>query len=139
MTGMDAFGTTFARGDGTTPTEVFTTLAGVSNIGGPGMSRETIDVTAHDSPDGYREFIGGLRDAGEISIDLNYRPEVHDSLVEDLDAENPINYKLTFPDGTEWAFPAILTEFEPEAPIDDKLAASATYKVSGKPVITPAV
>ncbi len=49
----------------------------------------------------------------------------------------PRNYKVVWP-GTlgSWAFAAILTNFEPEAPHDDKLAASATFKVSGKPTIT---
>lgn len=136
MTGLDGFGTTLSRGNGA-GTEVFTAIAGVTNISGPSISRETLDVTGHDSPDGYREFLGGLKDPGEVSIDVNYRPSAHDVFVDDLDDESPRNYKLVFPDGTEWAFPAILTGFEPSAPFDDKLTASLTFKVSGKPEITP--
>lgn len=137
MTGMDGFGTTLSRGNGATPTEIFTAVAGVTNIGGPGLSRETIDVSGHDSPDGWREFVGGLKDAGEISLDINYRPSAHDAFVEDLSDEEPRNYKLVFPDGTEWAVAVVLTAFEPTAPFDDKLSASITLKVSGPPEITP--
>lgn len=137
MAGIDGFGTTMARGDGADP-EVFTAIANVNSITGPGLSRKTIDVTAHDSPNQYMEFLGGLIDPGEVSFDVNYDPSEHDSLVDDLEATDPINYELTFPDATTWGFPAILTGFEPQAPYDEKLTAGLTFKVSGKPTITPA-
>ncbi|GAA3301300.1 phage tail tube protein [Streptomyces cinereospinus] len=137
MAGLDAFGTQLQRGDGATPAETFTPIANVTDITPPGIERETLDVTAHDSEDAWREFIGGLKDGGEVEIELNYDPREHDSLVSDFGDKNPRNYKVVWPDSLgEWAFKAILTNFEPEAPHDDKLAASATFKVSGKPTIT---
>lgn len=134
MAGLNAFGTTLSRGDGA-PTEVFTAIAQVTNISGPGMERNTIDVTDHGSPDGWMEFTGGLKDAGEVEVEVNYSPSVHDVLAADFEDEDPRNYKLAFPDGTTWSFAAILTGFEPEAPVDDKLAATLTFKVSGKPTL----
>ena len=137
MSGKDGFGTTLSRSDmASTPT--FTELAGITNISGPGISRQIHDVSAHDSPNGYREFIGGLKDPGEVSVDVNYDPDVHDVWVDDLDDVLPRDYEMEFPDGTVWAFEALLTSFEPSAPFDDKLSASASFKVTGKPVITPA-
>lgn len=137
MSGLDGFGTTLERSD-MAATPVFTALAGISNITGPGLSREILDVTAHDSPDGYREFLGGVKDPGEVSVDVNYDPSVHDVWVDDLDDTEPRDYRITFPDGTAWAFSALLTAFSPSAPFDGKLSASASFKVTGKPVITPA-
>lgn len=137
MSGLDGFGTTLARGNDAEPA-VFAVIAGLTNITAPGISRDTLDVTAHDSPDQYREFIGGLKDPGEVSADVNYDPSVHDVFVDDLDDTEPRSYKITFPDGTVWAFGALLTGFEASAPMDDKLSASITWKVTGKPVITPA-
>jgi len=101
------------------------------------MERSTIDVTDHGSPDGWQEFKGGLKDAGEVSLEVNYDPSKHDTLIADFEDDDPRNYKLTFPDpaATTWTFTAILTGFSAEAPVDDKLAASLTFKVSGKPVI----
>jgi predicted secreted protein len=137
MAGLDAFGTQLQRGDGATPTETFSPIANVTDITPPGIERETYDVTAHDSEDGWREFIGGLKDGGEVEIELNYDPREHDSLVADFADGVPRNYKVVWPNTLgSWAFKAILTNFEPEAPHDDKLAASATFKVSGKPTIT---
>lgn len=135
MAGIDAFGTQLLRGDGGTP-EIFTAIANVTSISGPGLSRETIDVTAHDSSDGWMEFVGGLKDAGEVSADINYDPSKHDTLVADFDDDEPRNYQLVFPDSTTWSIQAILTGFEPEAPYDDKLAASLTFKVTGKPTLS---
>lgn len=137
MSGIDAFGIALQRGDGTPTTEAFTAIGSVSEVKGPEIKRDTYDVTAHDSVDGWREFIGGLKDAGEVTITLNYDPSVHDVLIADFDDTAPRNYKLVFPQGLgEWAIKLILSEFSQEAPVDDKLSAELKFKVSGKPTIT---
>lgn len=132
MAGLDAFGTSLSRGDGESA-ETFTAIAHVTNVGGPSTSRSTLDVTAHDSADGWMEFVGSLKDGGDVSIDINYRPVDHDTIVDDYDDIEPRNYKIAFPDGSEITFAAILTSFEPAAPHDGKLSASCNYKISGKP------
>ncbi|MGW2260272.1 phage tail tube protein [Streptomyces sp. NPDC001780] len=139
MAGINGFGVKLKRGDGAA-TEVFTEIADITNLGGPGLSRETVDVTSHGSPDAWMEFVGGLKDAGEVSVDINYQPAKHDLLVDDFDDEEPRSYQIVFPDeaATTWTIKALLTGFEPEAPYDDKLSASLTLKVSGKPTLTPA-
>ncbi|MFE3495258.1 phage tail tube protein [Streptomyces sp. NPDC059175] len=137
MAGMDGFGVQLKRGDGEV-SETFTAIADVTNLSGPGLSRETLDVTSHGSPDAYMEFLGGLKDAGEVSADINYQPAVHDVLVADFDDAAPRNYQIVFPDtgATTWTVKAILTGFEPETPYDDKATASLTFKISGKPTIS---
>ncbi|WP_046501620.1 phage tail tube protein [Streptomyces odonnellii] len=137
MAGIDGYGVQLKRGDGADP-EVFTAIANITNLTGPGLSRNTIDVTAHDSPDRYMEFIGGLIDGGDVSVDVNYNPAVHDSLVADLEDDDPRNYQIVFPDpaATTWTVPGIMTGFEPSAPVDDKLSASLTFKVAGKPTLS---
>lgn len=138
MSGINAFGTLLKRGDGAA-TEVFETIADVTSLSPPGIKRDTLDVTSHDSVNGWQEFVGGLKDPGEVSADVNYQPTEHDVMVADFEDTAPRNYEIVFPDGTTWAFGAILTGFEPDAPYDDKLAATLTWKVSGKPTITPGV
>ncbi|MFD3573846.1 phage tail tube protein [Streptomyces sp. NPDC058644] len=138
MAGLDAFGIALQRSDMVPTTPEFTAIANVTTVSGPEIERETYDVTAHDSTDGWREFIGGLKDGGEVSLEVNYDPRKHDQLVADFEDKVPRDYKLVFP-GTlgSWAFEALLTGFSQEAPVDDKLAAELTFKVSGKPTITP--
>jgi len=136
MAGLDAFGTQLQRSDmGGSP--VFTAIANVTSFKGPGIKRDTSDVTAHDSPTRWREFIATLVDAGEISIDINYDPADHDTLIGDFEDTTARNYKLVYPAAAStWAFAAFMTEFEAEAPVDDKLSATVKFKISGKPTIT---
>ncbi|EFC78983.1 phage tail tube protein [Parafrankia sp. EUN1f] len=138
--GMDGFGTQLRRGNGATPIETFTTIAEVTNISGPSMERETLDMTSHSSPDKWREFIGGIKDGGEVSIDMNYDigEATHNALQEDFDDEDPRHFQIVFPDDVEtaWEVNLVLTKLEPEYPYDDKMACSAAWKVSGKPNLT---
>lgn len=136
-----AKGTLLKIGDGATP-ENFTSVAEVVNIGGPALSMDPIEVTNQGSTDGWKEYIAGLKDGGEVSLDLNYIPTetTHNAtagLINDLENGTVRNFQLVFSDagGTIWAFPALVTGFEPSAPVDDKLAASVTLKVSGKPTL----
>jgi hypothetical protein len=141
MSGLNAFGTQFRRGDGATPTEAFTTIANVTSISGPNRTRETLDLTAHDSPDAYMEFAGGLKNGGEVGLEINYDPteNTHD-LDDDFDDVDPRNYQIVILPGTEdehtWDFAAILTELSDEFPYDDKMGRSLTVKITGKPVLT---
>lgn len=136
MAGINGKGAELQRGDGADP-EVFTPIANITSIEGPGIEREEIDVTAHDSDGNYMEFVPGLVDPGEVEIEVNYDPSVHDALVADFDENEPRNWQLVFPDAaaTTWSISAFLSAFSPEAPVDDKLAASMTFKVTGKPVL----
>ncbi|MFC8494709.1 phage tail tube protein [Streptomyces sp. NPDC057235] len=137
MAGIDGFGTQFKRGDGAGP-EVFTALANVGSISAPSLTRKTIDVTAHDSPDAWGEHVGGVKDGGEVSFDVHYDPAQHDVLISDFNDEDPRNYKIVFPDdaATTWSFAAVMTGFKATAPVDDKLSASLTFKLSGKPTLS---
>jgi predicted secreted protein len=142
MAGRDGFGTLFQRATGAAPGTTYQTIANVTNIGGPERTRETIDVTAHDSPGGWMEFLGGLKDGGEISLDINYDPSepTHD-LDDDFDDVDPRNYRIILLPDTEdehtWQIKGILTNVSDEFPYDDKMARSITVKVTGKPVLTP--
>lgn len=138
-------GTLLQRGDGG-GTEIFTTIAEVLSIAGPSLSRDVIDVTTMDSPGEWREFIAGLKDGGEITFDVIYDPvdptiEPGAGLLSEFalaSGSAATNYQLVFPDpgATTWTFPAILTGFETNEVIDDKVTASVTLKISGEPTLT---
>lgn len=138
---ISSFGTLLKIGDGEVEEE-FTTIAEVTNIAGPNLSQETIDVTSHSSTERWREFIAGLLDAGEVSFDINFIPtenthKLSTGILGDMVAGTKRNFELVFPDGgsTTWSFAAIITAFEPSEAIDDKLAASISLKLSGKPTL----
>jgi hypothetical protein len=138
---LDAYGTLLQRGDGGAP-EVFTTIAEVTDISGPTLALDPLDVTAHTSPAAFREFIGGLLDGGEVTFTINYVPtdSTHDNstgILSDLAGRVTSNWKLIFPDtgATEWTFAAFLTAFESTEPVDDRLSAEITLKLTGQPTL----
>ena len=139
--GISAFGTLLKIGDGAVA-ESFTTIAEVYDISGPSFALDPIEVTHHTSTDGWREFVGGLLDGGEVTFSINFAPagathSYSSGLIEDMVDRTVRNFQLIFPDvgATEWEFAALVTAFEPKEPIDDRLSADVTLKISGKPTL----
>jgi len=132
---VNAFGTLLKRNG--------TTIAEVTDITPPELGRDDIEVTHHQSPAAWREFIKGLKDAGEVSFTINYIPtnSTHNAgtgLLADLANNATIDtWTLVFPDtsATTWSFPGFVSKFSSKAPIDDKLSADVTLKVSGQPTL----
>lgn len=127
-------GASFAIGDGG-GTEIFTDVAEVYSITPPNFSRDTVDATHMASTEKWREFIAGLRDPGEVKIELNFEPggAAQDALIAKFTSNTASNYKITFPNAEAWTFSALCTAFETEVPNDDKMTATATFKLTGKP------
>lgn len=143
---IGAFGILLKMGDGGSPTETFTTIAEVLDISGPSLSLETIEVTSHSSQEGWKEYIAGVLDGGEVSFELNFVPteDTHDAtlgLLSLLKTRAKRSFKVVFPDAvleesrTTWSFSAYVTAFETSAPVADKLGASVTLKIAGKPTL----
>lgn len=127
-------------GDAASP-EVFTNIAEVLSINFS-ASRDTVDASNTDSTDGYREFIAGLNDGGEISIEANFLPgdatqNYTNGAASDIDNSTARNYKITWPDGssTTLLFTGFLTALEYSASVEDRMTASMTFKVTGKPTL----
>lgn len=136
MAGIDAFGTkwSFSTDGGTT----FTDVADVTNIDALNIKADTQDVSSHDSPDQYREKIGGMKDGGSLSMEVNYDPTLHAAILTNIGG-TPIKHKVTLTDAdaSVVAFDGIINGLQAKAPFDGKLAGTVTIEVSGKPVITP--
>lgn len=124
--GKAAYGTLLKRGA--------TTLAEVTNISGPNLSVDPLEMTSHDSA-GDREFIGGLMDGGEVTCEVNFLPAnaTHKQVIADMKARTVTTWSIVWSDGSSstYSFSAFPTAFEPSAPVDGKLAASITLKVTG--------
>lgn len=131
------YGAIFKVGNGGSPTETFADFgAEITSITPPGYTREAIDATHTASPDSYKEYIAGLMDAGEVSMDLNYVADAADAVVAAIEAGKQ-NYQIVMPGAPDvtFTFTAICTAYQPTAPVDGKMTATATFKVSGKPTL----
>lgn len=88
----------FYRGNGASP-EVFTKLAEVTSINPSGATLDTIDVTNMDSG-GYKEFIQGLKDGGDVSVGMNFLPgaATHLRMMQDFKDPAVRNYRVEWSD-----------------------------------------
>lgn len=111
-----------------------------ANLQGLSQARDTIDVTSHDSADGYREYVAGLGDGGELSLDGNFITSDSNgqiALHTDMQAGTVRACFLLLPMsvGQALSFNAIAKGFEPSFPHDGKMGLSGSLKVSGKPTL----
>lgn len=130
-----ALGTTISIGD--TPT----LIGGLTEIGGLSLSADTIDVTTLDSDGGYREFIGGFKDGGDVSVSGffdNAAGKGQAEMYAAFESGDTEDFIITFPVSTKtkWTFKGVVTGFETSAGLEDPVSFSGSIKVSGKPTLT---
>lgn len=128
-------GTTFKRSDDGTSGGILTAIAKVRSITLASLSRETKDVTHLESTGWWREFIGGLRDGGEFSLELfnGATDAAYDELLTDFTADDPGYYEIETVSGSKWGYTALLTGLEPPTINADEMIVNATFKVTGVP------
>ena len=125
-------GTKFRRWN--TTTGAWVDIAEVNSINGPGMSRDTIDVTSLDSTGGYREFIGGFRDGGTVTLSMNFTRAGYELMKNDFESDVLQNYEIFLPDAdqTSLEFTGLVTECPLSIVPDDKITTDITVKISGE-------
>lgn len=127
-----AFGTKLKRGS------VY--VARLTNITPPELSRDDIDVTDHDSPDGFREFVPGLKQSGEVPLEGNLIPtdDTQKGLLAAVDIDEPEEWTIEFPTVpvmTVRFFGYVKSFAIAEAPVEGVMKFTATIKATGKPII----
>ena len=113
-------------------------IANLTSIGEIGVESEEIDATDLDSPNGYKEFIAGSKDAGEVSLSGNIKDE---SSVEKMlalaESQSMEQWKVEYPSGATWTFSGFVKSFKDGEKSTDGLATfSAAIRISGKPTYT---
>lgn len=132
--------TSAKSGFGTDLTWNSVVIAEVVNVSGPSQSRDMIEVTNHDSADGFKEFIAGLIDGGEISIEGNFiagdaagQIAFHTDL--QAGAGRTVWVVMPMSVGAALSLSGIGSGFEQSFPHDSKIGVSGTLKVTGKPTL----
>lgn len=133
---ISGYDTAFAIHDGADP-GVFQAIAEVMEITPPNQQSDDIEVTHYKSPNKKREFIQGLTDPGEMTFGINWIPsDATDVILQALKTSGAKrDMKITWPNGTTWTFNGYIKGFEPTAPIDDRMTATITVRVSGDTTI----
>ncbi len=115
----------------------FTDIAGIRNLSGPAMSMSPIDASSRDNA--WREFVAGMKNAGEVTFDIVYDPDVatHSAsvaggLLTMFVAGTSGTWKMSLADATAttYSFSALVTKFTPKAPFDGLQSADITLQVT---------
>lgn len=139
------FGALIQKGTGSGSPEDYVTILGIKSISGPSITRDTHDTTVMTSPGGWREFIGGLKDGGEVSFTANWLPRdtTQTDLQDEFDkdsCESRSNWRIVVPacpgePEVYLEFAGVLTGQNIEIPMDDLMGFEGTIKVSGRPTL----
>lgn len=146
MAGQKSMGTKLYRNTGTSESPTWTQVAHLTSIGEIGAETDEIDVTDLDSPNGFKEFIAGAKDAGSVDIAGNVvagsNGDAQVSALYSLYSEGKVvEWKVVFPseltNKPTWEFDAYLASFkEGESTTDSLRTISGSLRVSGLPVFT---
>lgn len=120
-----------------------TAIAEVLTITGPGLKIDTVDVTSHVSAGSWKEFVPVLKEAGEVTFEINYVPtdathkNAAGGLVYLLANMSSQVFSLVWPDGgaTTWTFTGYVVGFAPSAAHDGILKAAVAIKITGSPTL----
>lgn len=117
------------------------TIGEVDTIGGVKVKADTIEATTHQSTDNFKEYILGLLDMDEVTIEGNYYAGDTDgqiAFLTDLYARTGRTVTITYPTvtGTAWSITALPTGFSTEPPINDKVRFTISFKPTGKPTMS---
>lgn len=132
--------TVATSGFGTLLADGGTTIAEITKIGGVGPELQMIEVTHMLSPGAQREFIPGLIANGDISFEMNMLPgsgaglgQTQRTIIAAIQSRLKKSFTITWPDSaaTVWSFSGYYTKYEGEAPVDNKMTAKVTIKVTG--------
>jgi len=121
-----------------------TTIAEARNITGPNITLGTAEATHHTSTGAFKEYIATVLDGGEISFEINFLPvDATQSFAAGLGADmlartfQAFSLVLTDTGAMTVTFSAYVTGFQLTAPLDGKLTANVTLKISGPVTWTP--
>lgn len=105
----------------------------INSIEGPAKSRDTIDVTRLEDIDGYRQYIGGLREPGTVTLNMNFTRATYDLFNNDFESAEVQVYSINLPDtqSTVISFNGLVTELPLSIPIGDKITVDVTIQISG--------
>jgi hypothetical protein len=104
----------------------------------PEVEQEYPEVTSFDSPGGYREYIRGLKDGGEIDVPCGYTSAGFALMRSHQDAGAPIHYRVTLPKasnqtttGDKFEYQGFPTPKLTPGDVGDPIEMTVTIRVTG--------
>lgn len=110
-----------------------TSIEEVLSVSGLGRTNQLLDVTNFDSPAGSMEYIAGLADGDEVTIECNYLSAApgQGGLRDDVDAGDSASFKLTYNNAVTFTFTAACIGYTIIPSVTEQNKVSYTIKISG--------
>jgi predicted secreted protein len=107
-------------------------VGGASDISASGTDVAFIETTTHDTAGGYRLFLGGLKDGGnlEVSGKYNYSDSGQAEWKSEEGMRHSVNVILS--DNNGLTFNVIVGGFQTSNPLDDAVEFMASAKITGE-------
>lgn len=115
-------------------------IGNLTSIGEIGLESEEIETTDLDSPDDFKEFIAGAKDAGEVSLGGNIKNEATvEKMLALANSRTVESWTVEYPSGATWVFSAFVKSFKDgEKTVEGLATWTGSLRITGKPVYTPA-
>lgn len=134
MTKMRALGTSLSYLPTYDSASAVTVVGSLTSIGEIAPDSEELDATTLDSPGGYREFLQGFKDSGELPLSgFHNADSAGQETMRTLYASGALGYFwVTFPDQTVVAFKAyVKSHTVGAADVDGIVGYGCTLRISG--------
>lgn len=123
-----------------TVTASLTAVAHVRDFEFPEFERVVAEITAHDSPGGYAEYIStGKRKMNEFTCTLTWDKSeaTHQAMLAAFNSDDPVEMSTEDPNGVEViAFDALVTKIGRQAEQEEGYSAEVSIQPTGIPAIT---
>ena len=127
---IKGIGATFGEED-SPGSDTYTTIAGVTAINGPEITKEMSETTTLDAPSGYEQFVPTIVRTGEWALDMNFNNAVNSTLHTRLVAGTGQNYRVTFSDASTVTASGYIASISISTAREDAVQANVTVKISG--------
>jgi len=110
------------------------TIGEVRKLDISGRKRDSIDVSSCDSTSSAREFIPGMYDDGEISVEVIYdgaNAGVANALNSAFTGKAAETWTITFPDTSTFVGSGFITSLSTASAFESEITQSLTIKCSG--------
>lgn len=116
-------------------------VAHLTKIGSPSIKWDTVESTALDTTDDFKQFLNTFAEGGEVSISGNFDfgDDGQKAMISAMGAgTDELECAIVFPTaiGAKWSFKASVSAFSTSAETAGIVTFEATLKVTGKPELT---
>lgn len=117
-------------------------LSEVTDISGPDFTKEEIETTALDTAGGFKTFIGGLKDGGNLTLETNYTRKAFSRMFNIFKKDGNagvywfaiiLNDTSTADDKSTFWMQASVSQTPIRASAGDRVTSTVTLRTSGEP------